>query len=249
VVSAHNEPAYSQLNSGPPNQSMPLNAGAVYSLSAADGAFVLGVDNTRKPKDIQGNLIVDGTPFLSIGAPMGRGSAGALAFVDPGGPDTHLEFSATKNLEVGTVSPHHGIVVFIEGMWGGAKRMIGVTLQGQSSNRAHWNWNVSSSFYYPGAELNFISVDDIASRCNLQNASVQKLDGVRVGVMLNYSFPLRGLFQCIDKGSVTGLGWTVARPTGQPLLISGIQLSVEQGPQRPDNRMQVTYSTPKLVKK
>ena len=249
VVSANNEPAYSQLNSGPPNQSLPLNAGVVYSVSATEGAFVLGADNTQKPKDSLGNVIVDGTPFLSIGAEMGRGSAGALAFVDPSGMETYLEFSVTKNLEMGTVNPYHGIVVFIEGMWGGAKRMIGVTLQAQSSNRAHWNWNVSSSFYYPGAEFNFISVDDIVSRCNLQNASVQKMDGVPVGVTLNYSLPLRGLFQCIDKNAVPGLAWTAARPPAVPLLISGIHLSIEQGPQRPDNRMQVTYSVPRLVKK
>jgi hypothetical protein len=62
VVSANNEPAYSQLNSGPPNQSLPLNSGGVYSVSAAEGVFVLGADNTQKPKDSQGNVIVDGTP-------------------------------------------------------------------------------------------------------------------------------------------------------------------------------------------
>lgn len=249
VVSANNEPAYTQLNSGPPNQSMPVNAGTVYSLDATSGTFVLGVDNTQTPKDTQGNAIVDGTPFLSIGAQMGRGRPGALAFVDPNGPDTHLEFSATKNLEVGAVNPYHAMVVFVEAMWGGAKRMIGVTLQAQSSNRAHWNWNVSSSFYYPGAEFNFISVDDILSRCQLQNASVQKMDGVPVGVTMNYSLPIRGLFECIDKGSVPGLAWTTARPTGRPLLISGMHLSIEQGPQRPDNRMQVTYSVPRFVKR
>jgi len=249
VVSANNEPAYSQLNSGPPNQSMPLNAGAVYSVSATDGAFVLGADNTRTPRDTQGNVVLDGTPFLAIGAEMGRGSAGALAFVDPGGSDSYLEFSATKNLEIGTIKPYHAMVVFIEGMWGGAKRTIGVTLQEQSSSRSHWNWNVYPSFYYPGAEINFISVDDLVSRCNLQNASVQKMDGVPVGVTLNYSFPLRGLFQCVDNGLVSGLAWTAARPSGQPLLISGIHLSIEQGPYRPDNVMQVTYSVPRLVKK
>jgi hypothetical protein len=63
---------------------------------------------------------------------------------------------------------------YVEGMWGGAKRMIGVSLQSQATKRAHWNWNVYPSFYYPGAEFNFISVDDIVSHCNLQNASVQK---------------------------------------------------------------------------
>lgn len=250
VVSANNEPAYSQLNSGPPNQSLPLNAGAVYSLGATGDGFVLGADNTQTPKDIYGNVIVTGaTPYLSIGAQMGRGSPGALAFVDPGGPDTFLEFSATKNLEAGTVNPYHAMFAYIEGMWGGAKRMIGVSLQSQATGRVHWNWNVSPSFFYPGAELNFISIDDLVSHCNLQNASVQKMDGVPVGITLNYSIPLRGLFQCIDNNWVAGLGWTAARPTSQPLLISGIHLAIEQGPQRPDNRMQVTYSTLRLVKK
>ena len=250
VVSANNEPSYSQLNSGPPNQSLPLNAGAVYSLSATGDAFVLGADNTQTPKDSTGNVIVTGgTPYLSIGAQMGRGSAGALAFVDPGGPDTYLEFSATKNLEAGAVNPYHAMFAYIEGMWGGAKRVIGVSLQSQATKRAHWNWNVYPSFFYPGAEFNFISVDDIVSHCSLQNASVQKMDGVPVGVTLSYSIPLRGLFQCIDNNSVSGLAWTAARPTLQPLLISGIHLAIEQGPNRPDNRMQVTYSTPRLVRK
>ena len=250
VVSANNEPAYSQLNSGPPNQSMPLNAGAVYSLGATGDGFVLGADNTQTPKDIYGNVIVNGaTPYLSIGAQMGRGSPGALAFVDPDGPDTYLEFSATKNLEAGMVNPYHAMFAYIEGMWGGAKRMIGVSLQSQATGRVHWNWNVSPSFFYPGAELNFISIDDLVSHCNLQNASVQKMDGVPVGVTVNYSIPLRGLFQCIDNNSVPGLAWTAARPASQPLLISGIHLAIEQGPYRPDNKMQVTYSTARLVKK
>lgn len=249
VVSANNEPAYSQLNSGPPNQSMPLNAGGVYSVAATGGAFALGIDNTRTPTDAAGNAIVaGGTPYLSIGAEMGRGSAGALAFVDPSGPDTYLEFTATKNLEAGTVNPYHAMFAFVEGMWGGAKRMIGVSLQAQASGRAHWNWNVHPSFYYPGAEINFISVDDIAVRCGLKNASVPKMDGTPVGATLSYSIPLRGLFQCIDGNAVPGLGWTAPRPSSQPLLISGIHLAIEQGPQRPDNRMRVTYSTPRLVK-
>jgi hypothetical protein len=75
------------------------------------------------------------------------------------------------------------------------------------------------------------------------------MDGIPVGVALNYSIPIRGLFQCIDDNSVPVLSWTAARPASQPLLVSGIHLAVEQGPERPDNRMQVTYSRPRLVKK
>jgi hypothetical protein len=250
VVSANNEPAYSQLNSGPPNQSMPLNAGGVYSVAAVGDGFVLGLDNTRTPKDSSGNVIVTGgTPYLSIGAQMGRGSAGALAFVDPGGPDTYLEFSATKNVEIGAANPYHAMYAFIEAMWGGIKRMIVVSLQPQATGRAHWNWNVYPSLFYPGAELNFISIDDLVSHCGLQNASAQKMDGVPVGVTLNFSIPIRGLFQCIDDQLVPALAWTAARPASRPLLVSGIHLAIEQGPGRPDNRMQVTYSTPRLVKK
>ena len=74
------------------------------------------------------------------------------------------------------------------------------------------------------------------------------MDGTPVGATLSYSIPLRGLFQCIDGNAVPGLGWTAPRPSSQPLLISGIHLAIEQGPQRPDNRMRVTYSTPRLVK-
>lgn len=250
VVGANNEPAYSQLNSGPPNQSMPLNAGGVYALTATGGAFTLGLDNTQTPKDGSGNdIVAGGIPYLSIGAQMGRGSAGALAFVDPGGPDTYLEFSATKNVEAGAVNPYHAMFAYVEAMWVGAKRTVAISLQAQTTGRKHWNWNVFPSFYYPGAELNFVSIDDLVAHCNLQAASVPKMDGVAVGATLDYSIPIRGLFQCIDGGTVSGLAWTVARPSGQPLLISGVHLAIEQGPNRPDNRMQVTYSAPRLVKK
>jgi hypothetical protein len=250
VVDASNEPAYSQLNSGPPGQSLPLNTGTVFSVNATDNVFVLGIDNTQLPKDADGKVIVSGgTPFLSIGSQMGRGAPGALAFVDANGVDIYLEFSATKNLEAGTVNPYHGMFLFVEGMWGGAKRTIVISLQSQVTKRLHWNWNVYPSFYYPGAELNFVSIDDIVLRCNLNSAAVQKMDGVQVGVTATYSIPLRGLFQCVDDNRVPGLGWTTPRPTSRPLLISGIHFSIEQGPQRPDNKMQVTYSMPKLVTK
>jgi hypothetical protein len=250
AVSVNNEPSYSQLNSGPPNQSMPLNAGAVYSLGATADGFVLGLDNTQTPLDSHGNAIVGGaTPFLSIGAQMGRGSAGALAFVDPTGTDTYLEFSATKNIEVGAVNPYHAVTAFVEAMWGGAKRMIAVTLQVQATGHKHWDWNVYPSFFYPGAEFNFISVDDIVAHCNLQGASIPKMDGVAAGATFVYSIPIRGLFQCVESNAIPGLGWTTARPGSQPILISGIHLGIEQGPARPDNRMQVTFSTPRLVKR
>jgi hypothetical protein len=250
VVSANNEPAYSRLNSGPPNQSMPLNAGVVYSVAATSDAFVVGVDNAQTPTDSAGNVVVaGGTPYLSIGAQMGRGSAGALAFIEVSDPDTYLEFSATKNLETGAVDPYHAMFAIVEAMWGGAKRMILVSLQAQATARKHWNWNVYPSFFYPGAELNYVSIDDVVARCGLRDASLRKMDGVAVGVTLSYSIPMRGLFQCIDDNRVTGLGWTAPRPAAQPLLISGIHFAVEQGPSRPDNRMRVTYSVPRLVRK
>ncbi|MGH8802506.1 MAG: hypothetical protein ACREX6_09490, partial [Casimicrobiaceae bacterium] len=248
VVTANNEPAYSQLNSGPPDQSMPINAGGVASLDATGGAFTLGLDNTRTPVDAAGSPVVPGgTPFLSVGAQMGRGSAGALAFVAPDGPDTYLEFRATKTVEAGAITPYHAISAYVEAMWGGVKRMIVVTLQVQATRRAHWNWNVYPSFFYPGAEINFISIDDLARRCALRDASVPAMDGVPVGVTLSYSIPIRGLFQCLDAGLVPGLGWTAPRLASQSLLVSGIHLAIEQGPQRQDNRMQVTFSVPMLT--
>jgi hypothetical protein len=73
---------------------------------------------------------------------------------------------------------------------------------------------VYPSFYYPGAEFNFISVDDIVSHATCKR-SLQKMDGVPVGVTLSYSIP-QGLFQCIDDSSVPGLAWTTASDP-QPL--------------------------------
>lgn len=52
---------------------------------------------------------------------------------------------AYRLLAVCRVSIHHDIAVYIELMWGGYKRWIGVSLNYPLQNRYHWNWFDESS--------------------------------------------------------------------------------------------------------
>ncbi len=77
VISPNNELAYSKVQSGPPSQSQPVNAGGLYSLSTASNYFYLGINNSGA-----GYHLAD-TPFLSFGAQMGRGVSGPIGWINP----------------------------------------------------------------------------------------------------------------------------------------------------------------------
>lgn len=236
VIHANYEPAYSMMNSGPPGQSQPLNAG-LYSLSTGGSStsFTLGINNQNKP----GNL--DGIPFLSFGAQMGRGSAGPLVVFDPSTTETFLQFNATKNIDVVSSRNYHFMGAYIEAMWGGAKRMVVVTLQQQTTARVHWDWNAFPSFFYPGGEIDFISLDDLLSRCHINAGS--KLDGVATGSPRSYSIPIGGVFQCASSI----LGWTVSRSASTPLFVTGVHLAIELPDGDRSSMLNVTYTTPRFV--
>jgi hypothetical protein len=226
VVGANYEPAYSLMNSGPPNQSQPINTGGVYSVSTGTDplgrrSFRLAIDNSKKP--IVNGAVFDGIPFLSVGSQMGHGTGGPLAVLDPATGETYLRFDVTKNIDATPGRLYHFVGMFIEAIWGGQKRMTTVVLQQQDTTgiRGHWDWNVYPSYFYPGAEIDYISVDDLYTHCGIYIGD--KLDGLPGGGFTrSYSIPLNALFQC--AGNYTG--WGNPMPNA-PVFLTGVHFGME----------------------
>ncbi len=246
VVSANSEPAYSKTQSGPPSQSEPI--GGHYSVSMWSASFELGIDNSRSgyaPGD---------TPFLSLGAEMGRGVAGPIDWLQPG-QETYLE------LEVKQVqrSPghYHDIYAIVELMWGNYKRFLAVSLVNPTRSRFHWNWNALSSFWFPGGEFNYLGTQGLASLCSLQGAQLPVAGDANVGVWLDVRIPIDGVLDCLervnipnqhDQGRAGGfLGWSYPRPQTIPIAITGVHLAIEQAPGQPTASMKVRFTKPRLV--
>jgi hypothetical protein len=234
VVHANYEPAYSLLNSGPPGQSQPLNQGGVYALSGNGSSFTLGIDNRLK-------LAFDGIPFLSVGAQMGRGTAGPLAVFDPTNSEVTLQFTATKNA-MDALGGYHMMAVFIEAIWERQKRWVWITLQQQTDVRVHWNWNAYNSAFYPGAEINMLSIDTLRSRCNIDIGP--RMEDVPTGSPRTYTIPIGRVFGCADGVH----GWSPARLWWQPLIITGVHLGMELPDGDRSRFLNVTYSVPQLLR-
>lgn len=248
VISPNNELAYSKTQSGPPSQSQPVNIGDLYSVSMVNDFFFLGIDNASA------GYQKDNTPYLSLGAQMGRGAAGPLAFIQPAGPDTHLEFTIHQLFESG--GDYHDIAAYVELMWGGYKRWIGVSFR-QPATRArfHWNWNALESFWFPGGEFNILGTWTVGDYCSLgPNAHLPVLTARNVGQDHFVSIPLRGLLQCLENSTIPNqnagqgiLQWSSSRPTGLPLAITGFQIAIEQAPGQPTAAMETRFTKPVLV--
>jgi hypothetical protein len=249
VISVNNELAYSKVQSGPPSQSQPVNTGGLFAISQEKSSFYLAVDNSKT------GYHAGDYPFLSFGAAMGRGVAGPIGFIQPTGQDTHLEFDVQQISETAG-SDYHDIAVYIEMMWGGYKRFLGVSLRQQGTTaRYHWNWNALESFWFPGGEFNILSSNILNTSCAFLGpySQLPVLTSATVGQTKQVSIPLRGILQCLDyywfpNPNYSGtLGWEVARPTNLPIAITGVQISVEQGPGNPASAMTTRFTKPVLV--
>jgi hypothetical protein len=253
VVHANNEMAYVladqpnggfwKASSGPPGQSEPVTGG-LFSVNADPGGFTLSIDTnaaTHKSK----------LPFLSIGAQMGRGVGGPIAYVDASGLETFVEFDVTR-LSVLPAGEYQLIDFFVEGIFGETKRHVWISLGvEQRSVRTNWNWNAAQSFFYPGADLNLFAADEALGCPNMPaSALIPNLGNFPVGVTKSVSIPLRAMFKCVDA-----VPWNSPRSWGQspltygsPLLISGIHLGIETG-HGAVGQHSVHVTTPRLVKR
>lgn len=249
VISANNELAYSKLESGPPSQSQPINNG-MFTVSMNQTHFNLAIDNDAKTGYKETNY-----PFLSLGAEMGRGTAGPIGWIDPTGLDTFVELTVQQISE--TPGDYHDIAVFVETMWGGYKRFLGISLVLRLQNRYHWNWNALESFWFPGGEFNLLGTKTLDDECDLTTALLPELNASTIGQTIPVSLPLRGILECIEATSLPNnhpgaggtLGWGIERPTGTRLAITGVHLAIEQSPGELDAAMETRFSKPVLVQR
>lgn len=225
-----------------------MNVGELYSVAMEKNFFFLGIDNQTPDYDLED------TPFLSLGAQMGRGTAGPLAFLQPAGQDIHLEFKIRQLSE--SAGDYHDIAAYVELMWGGYKRWIGVSFR-QPTIRArfHWNWNALESFWFPGGEFNILGAQQAQTYCSLgANARLPVLGAATLGQDHQVSIPLRGLLQCLENSAIPNqnagggnLAWSSSRPTTVPIAITGFQIAVEQAPGQPAAAMSTRFTKPALV--
>lgn len=231
-----------KASSGPPSQSEPVTGG-LYEVTASSAGFALSVDNTDARHN--GKL-----SWLSIGAQMERGAGGALAFVEPVGPETFLEFDIQKTVDTDP-SNYRAVNVFIEAIFGGAKRQIWITLQQPISGRYHWNWNVAQSFFYPGADLNLYTPSEILACAGLPPSThIPEFGGAGESAGRSYSIPIRAIFNCLDGLQSSSPRYWGSSPLGynRPMLISGVHIGIETGPS-PATKLGVAFTTPKFVKR
>lgn len=232
VIHANNETAYLlnqvKASSGPPSQSEPVTGG-LYSVSSSAAGFSLSIDGSSAQHNQK-------LPFLSIGAQMGRGVGGPLAYVDPSGLETFVEFDITRAAAPQANSAggyYQGIDVIVEAIFNGAKRQIWIGLgYSQASAHQYWNWNAAQSFFYPGADLNRFYGSEARACPNMPASSeIPELAQFSIGTTKRVSIPIRAIFKCIDD-----LPWNHDRKWGNsplaynlPLMISGVHLGIEMG--------------------
>jgi len=249
VVSANTEVAYSKVNPGPPSQSHPLNqTDGIYAVDASEQAFTLSISN-----DTAAGYQLNHTPFLSIGAQMGRGLVGPITWVEVDGPELWVSFDVEQLAQ--TPGDFHDIGVILTFHWAGYPRMIFVSLTNRHARqRVHWNWNAMQSFWFPGGEINYLGSQALQEECGIQSVpglSDQTLGDSPALVQL----PIRALLRCLETRTIgndhypqSQLGWTAPRPqTAVPL--TGLHYFMEQGPNQPQAHMEVRFSQPGLFVK
>ncbi len=250
VVSANTEYAYSKLNPGPPSQSHPLNQPqGIYRLRGDDDNHVILALNN----DPDGGYELSNYPFLSIGAQMGRGRAGPLAWLEATGPELWVSFDVEQLSQ--TAGDFHDIGLIVGFHWGGYPRWVFVSLSNADARqRLHWNWNALQSFWFPGGEINYLGSRAVREECAIRSLPVLSDETVADGPRFA-RLPLRALLRCLQSQEIVNqhapgslLGWTEPMPD-QPLPLTGLHLFVEQGPHQSGAHMQVRFSLPALFAK
>lgn len=236
----------SGANTGPPGQSKRVSA-------LGEGMFGFDFVNSNLPFRKKGVLALDTDefpncvspidkgkiPFISFGLQTNRG-AGALPITylnDPHYPDI-LKFSATiEDIAPDGVASSLGrpranfSYVFFEANWNSKRRWIFVNLLARypdashSTNYSvsHWNWNVAESMWSGGAEIVFISAEELRSLCTNGALSVASLLP-SIGSSQDYAIKLSEVFRCISQSGY--VSWSDPFPT-TPVSLTGIHWAIE----------------------
>ena len=242
VLSVNNEFAYDNVrNSGPPNQSLPV---------ASPGEGLMGLQVAGLAGDARQRIVLAldqrlaepgriGIPFLGIGADVRRGNGRPIGYLNRSGPNPKIQFKIKLlDADIPDQPGSAGVVWFYAySFWGGKPRMVMVALYhegmrgdalpfdhdtgGRSFRHAHWNWNIRESFFFPGADLVFMDIEDIAV---LGTGSLPRL--TQAGQEQTYAIDLQEIFELARDGA-DRVGLDEPLPETADLPILGVHWAVE----------------------
>jgi len=233
-------------NTGPPGQSKRVSA-------PGNGMFGFEFANSNVPLRKKGVLALDTNafpncvgpvdkgkiPFISFGLQTNRG-AGALPITylnDPSYPDV-LRFSATiEDIAPDGVTSSLGLsranfgYVFFEANWNAKRRWVFVTLLARYPaasyfrhySVSHWNWNVAESMWNGGAEIVFISAEELKGLCP-KGALSAALLAPTIGSSQSYAIGISEIFRCISRSERAS--WSDPFPD-TPIGLTGIHWAIE----------------------
>lgn len=219
VLDLNNEPAFSNVNPGPPHVSLPRSepGHGIMGFSTLKESLV-GEDFYRAHLVLNQTFTNPhgdaGIPFLSIGADSRAGNSSDVGAINPTSGVPHkVTFTARvwdfKAPECNTcqyaVATHR---LWATSEWNGVPRMLflnlfhwnieartedppgsGTTVPGQN---VQWNWPIDEHYLHPGADIAFIDAEDTYSVCGFW---VKRLKNI--GDEHTYTINLHALFHCM----------------------------------------------------
>lgn len=215
----NNEPRADPGNSGPPDASLPRAAPAAGLMGFAtlrDGDNLSGDTRWRAhlALDLVGyeNPVFGGIPFLGFGEFSARGNRGrTLGYLNPATPahPSVLTFGARlweaippTPIAGGTQPATLASYVWIVANWGTKPKAIFITLYHYNLQNSvppgnpasyHFNWPITQSALYPGAEIVYIDAEDMGFYCGFDEPLLALQQDVA------YSVDLTALFGCVTR--------------------------------------------------
>jgi hypothetical protein len=214
VVLLNNEPRADPNNSGPPDASLPR---------AAPGNGFLGFGTARGSDGYwRAHLVLDfitysnpvfgGIPFLGFGEFSARGNRNrTIGYLQPSASTkpSVLSFAARLWQAVpptpiaGTTQPATlASYVWLLANWGTKPKAIFITLYHYNIQnsvppgnpaRNHFNWPITQSALYPGAEIVYIDAEDMAYYCGFDVPLLAPQQDIA------YRIDLTALYGCVNK--------------------------------------------------
>jgi hypothetical protein len=219
TILLNNEPRNSNGNSGPPDASLPR---ALPGHGLMGFSTVYGNDNFPGDRYWRAHLVLNfvsfanpvfgGIPFLGFAEFSNRGNRGRpLGYLQPssGTRPSVLSFSAQlwgagppKPIPGGTQPATLASYVWIVANWGTKPKAIFITLYhynlqnsvppGNPANY-HFNWPITQSAFYPGADIVYIDAEDLDDYCGFGAPTLINRQDVRYGI------DMTALFRCVDQ--------------------------------------------------
>lgn len=239
VLSVNNEPAYGiGVNSGPPNQSLPLltPGNGVFGLEVLEDVngvergkkILLSLDHGFAEKGTEGYI-----PFLGLGAEKDRGNGMPITILNARNKSIPhkiaFELEMLKEENIGRKGSG-GVFWFIAtAHWQGKNRMVFIALyhNGINHKRAggpfihrHWNWNIKESFYYPGGDLVYMDAEDIL----FSEQTIKRIK--HVGEKVSYVIDLQEVFS-LASVNPQNIAFDAPLPENGEVEVTGVHWAVE----------------------